>query len=148
MPRVKSQKLVEKAEKKSQPAKLQSKKPQPKPVNKKETREIDAAGKVLGRLATEIAIVLRGKDKPSFRPNLVVGDNVHVVNASKIVITGRKLEQKKYYHHTGYLGHLKEKSLKELLAKDPSDVVKRAVYGMLPDNKLRPILMKNLEIEN
>ncbi len=121
---------------------------QPKPVNKIETREIDAADQVLGRLATQIAVILRGKDKPTFRPNLIVGDKVKVINAHKIVVTGRKMEQKKYYHHTGYLGHLKEKSLKELMAKNPSEVVKRAVYGMLPDNKLRKQMMKNLEIEN
>lgn len=136
--------------KKNEPQKLekpQSKQP-PKPQNKRETREIDATGQVLGRLATQIAVILRGKDKPSFRPNLIVGDKVKVVNASKIVVTGRKMEQKRYYHHTGYLGHLKEKSLKELMAKDPADVVRRAVYGMLPSNKLRPTLMKNLTIEN
>jgi len=115
---------------------------------KQATREFDASGVVLGRLATQVATVLRGKDKPSFRPNLVCGDKVKVINAAKIVITGRKLEQKKYYHHTGYLGHLKEKSMKELMAENPSEVIKKAVYGMLPDNKLRPILMKNLTIEN
>lgn len=128
-------------------------KPQPKNQSKPQNkvvivREFDAAGQVLGRLATQIAVVLRGKDKPSFRQNLIVGDKVKVTNAAKIVVTGRKMEQKKYYHHTGYLGHLKERSLKDLMAKDPADVIKRAVYGMLPDNKLRPILMKNLEIIN
>lgn len=119
-----------------------------KPQNRPVIREIDATGQVLGRLATHVAVILRGKDKPEFRPNLICGDKVKVTNASKIIITGRKLEQKKYYHHTGYLGHLKEKSMKELMAKNPAEVVRRAVYGMLPDNKLRPILMKNLEILN
>lgn len=102
----------------------------------------------MGRLATQVAVILRGKDKPAFRPNLICGDKVKIINASKIVITGRKMEQKRYYHHSGYLGHLKEKSMKELMAKNPAEVVCRAVYGMLPSNKLRPILMKNLEIEN
>lgn len=131
--------------------KNQPKKPQSKIAivpAKQETREIDAAGQVLGRLATQTAVILRGKDKPEFRPNLICGDKVKIINASKIIITGRKLEQKKYYHHTGYLGHLKEKSMKELMEKNPAEVVCRAVYGMLPDNKLRPILMKNLEISN
>ena len=119
-----------------------------KPQNKPVTREIDATGQVLGRLATQVAVILHGKDKPTFQPNLVCGDKVKIINASKIVITGRKLEQKKYYHHTGYLGHLKEKSMKEIMAKNPADLVKRAVYGMLPANKLRKDWMKNLEIEN
>lgn len=114
----------------------------------KSVREFDAAGMVLGRLATQIAVVLRGKDKPGFRPNLVMGEKVKVINASKIVLTGRKLDNKKYYHHTGYLGNLKTISAKEIMAKNPGDLIVRAVYGMLPDNKLRPIWMKNLEITN
>ncbi|OGD57370.1 50S ribosomal protein L13 [Candidatus Berkelbacteria bacterium RBG_13_40_8] len=112
------------------------------------TREFDASGKVLGRIASEIAIVLRGKDKPNFRPNLLVGDKVLVKNASKMIITGNKLEKKIYYHHTGYLGHLKETKMKDLMAKNPAEVLKKAVFGMLPKNKLRDIWMKNLEIEN
>ena len=99
-------------------------------------------------MATEIAVALRGKDKPSFRPNILVGDKVVVKNASKIVITGNKLEQKTYYHHTGYLGHLKEVKMKDLMAKNPAEVLKKAVYGMLPKNKLRDIWMHNLEIRN
>lgn len=138
--------------KKIEPQKLEKPQPQKQaqklPKNKPVTREIDAAGQVLGRLATQVAVILRGKDKPTFRPYLICGDKVKIINASKIVITGRKLEQKKYYHHTGYLGNLKEKSMKELMAKNPADVVKRAVYGMLPANKLRKNWMKNLEIEN
>lgn len=115
---------------------------------KQPVREFDASGVVLGRLATQIAVVLRGKDKPGFRPNLVMGEKVKVINASKIVLTGRKLDNKKYYHHTGYLGNLKTISAKEIMAKNPGDLIVRAVYGMLPDNKLRPIWMKNLEITN
>ena len=121
-----------------------------KPVNKPEieVKEFDAAGEVLGRLATQIAIALRGKDKPSFKPNMVVGSKVKVKNASKIVLTGRKASVKKYYHHTGYLGNLKTTSVKDLLVKNPAEIIERAVYGMLPDNKLRKEWMKNLEVTN
>lgn len=77
-----------------------------------------------------------------------MGDKVVVQNAAKIVLTGNKLEQKKYYHHTGYLGHLKTITAKELMIKDPGDILKRAVYGMLPKNKLRDGWMKNLTINN
>lgn len=110
--------------------------------------EIDATGKVLGRLATEIATVLRGKNKPSFRPYLLMGGKVVVRNTAKIVITGKKIEQKVYQHHTGYLGNLKTKTMKELMEKNPAEVIERAVYGMLPKNKLRDTWMKNLEIKN
>ncbi len=99
-------------------------------------------------MATEIAVALRGKDKPSFRPNILVGDIVIVKNAAKMIITGNKLEKKIYYHHTGYLGHLKETKMKDLMAKNPAEVLKKAVYGMLPKNKLRNIWMHNLKIEN
>jgi large subunit ribosomal protein L13 len=102
----------------------------------------------LGRLASEVAVALRGKDKPNFRPYLFVGDKVVVKNAGKIIITGKKLENKVYQRHTGYLGHLKTNSLKEIFAKNPGEVLKRAVYGMLPKNKLRNTWMKNLKIEN
>lgn len=107
---------------------------------------IDATDKVLGRLATEVASVLRGKHKPTFAPHRIEGDRVVVTNAAKIGFTGRKLEQKTYYRHTGYIGHLRSIVLKDLFAKDPADVVKRAVYGMLPNNRLRPELMKRLEV--
>lgn len=119
-----------------------------KKINQNKVVEIDATGRVLGRLATEIAVILRGKDKPSFQPYLLMGEKVRVSNASKIVITGKKIEQKEYHHHTGYLGHLKTVTMKELMEKDPSDVLRRAVYGMLPKNKLRDAWMKNLEIKN
>lgn len=137
-------KLLEQA-----PAKQPNSQNQPnKKAEAKLTREFDAAGQVLGRLATQIAVVLRGKDKPGFRPNLVQGEKVKVTNAAKIVLTGRKLEVKKYYHHTGYLGNLKTTSAKELMVKNPAEIIERAVYGMLPDNKLRKEWMKNLEITN
>jgi len=111
-------------------------------------QEIDASGQVLGRLASRIAHILRGKDKPTFQPNLVMGDKVLVTNASKIVVTGNKLEQKVYQRHTGYLGHLKTITLKEIMAKNPADAIERAVLRMLPANKLRDKWMKNLEIKN
>jgi len=117
-------------------------------TNNIEIIEIDATGKVLGRLATEIAVILRGKDKPGFRPNILCGGKVKVTNAGKIVVTGRKVDEKKYYHHTGYLGHLKSVSMKELMLKNPAEIIERAVYGMLPDNKLRREMMKNLVVEN
>lgn len=110
--------------------------------------EFDATGKVLGRLSTEIADTLRGKKKPAFMPNILMGDKVLVKNAAKIVITGNKIEDKQYYHHTGYLGHLKSVSMKELMTKNPAEVIKKAVYGMLPKNKLRDEWMKNLTVEN
>ena len=139
--------------KKNQKAKVKAESLKVKPKNDQKKnkiveRHIDASGKVLGRLASEIAVALRGKDKPSFRPYLVMGDKVIVNNASKIVITGNKLEQKTYYHHTGYLGHLKAEKLKDVMAKNPAEVLRRAVWGMLPKNKLRDRLIKNLTISN
>lgn len=110
------------------------------------TVTIDATGKVLGRLATEVAIILRGKHKPTFAPHRIEGDRVIVTNALKVGFTGRKLDQKMYYKHSGYLGHLRSIVLKDLFAKDPADVIVRAVYGMLPNNRLRPELMKRLEV--
>lgn len=112
----------------------------------RKTHTIDAANKVLGRLATEIAILLRGKNKPDFAPNKDMGDFVTVRNFSKIRITGKKFEQKIYYRHTGYLGGLKEISLKKLFKKDPAEVLKKAVFGMLPKNKLRAKQIKRLRI--
>lgn len=114
---------------------------------KRETHIIDATGKVLGRLATEIIILLRGKHKPSFAPNKDMGDFVIVRNVGKIKITGKKIEQKKYFHHTGYIGHLKEIPLKTLYRKDPARVLQKAVLGMLPKNKLRAKMIKRLTIE-
>lgn len=112
---------------------------------KRETHTIDAEGKILGRLAAEIAVLLRGKQKPGFVLNKDMGDFVTIKNAGKMKITGRKIEQKKYYHHTGYLGGIKETSLKVLFEKDPADVLKRAVFGMLPKNKLRAKWIKRLK---
>ena len=119
-----------------------------KPAVKRETHQIDATDKVLGRLATEIVILLRGKNKASFQPYLDEGDNVVISNAAKIKITGKKLVQKKYYHYSGYPGGLKEKKMSEVFAKDPAEVLKRAVWNMLPKNKLRAKMIKRLEISH
>ena len=97
---------------------------------------LDAEGKTLGALAAEAAILLRGKHKPIFTPHVDTGDFVVVINADKVVLTGKKLDQKMYYHHTGYIGNLKEVKYKKLMAEKPEFVVKKAVKGMLPDNTL------------
>ena len=97
---------------------------------------IDAAQRPLGRLATEVATLLRGKHKPAFHPSQDVGDYVVVVNAAQIAVSGRKLEQKIYYRHSGHLGSLRETTLKEMLEKRPERVIEHAVRGMLPKNKL------------
>ena len=101
---------------------------------------VDAEGKTLGRLATEIATILRGK------PHVDGGDFVVVVNASKVVLTGKKLDQKYYRYHTGYVGGLKEISYREMMEKKPEEVVAHAVSGMLPKNKLRARMMTRLRV--
>jgi large subunit ribosomal protein L13 len=113
----------------------------------RKTHKIDATGKVLGRLASEIAILLQGKHKPNFDPSKDMGDFVIVKNVDKMKITGKKLEQKKYYRHSGYLGHLKEIPLEKLLSKNPAEVLKKAVMKMLPKNKLRKKMIKRLKFE-
>ena len=107
---------------------------------------IDAEGKVLGRLATQVAVLLRGKDKPQFAPFLDMGDFVIVINAEKIVVTGRKTELKEYYSHTGYPGGLKTVVLKDLLATKPEEVVKKAIWGMIPHNTLGRAVYKKLKV--
>ena len=97
---------------------------------------VDAAGMTLGRLASEVAAVLRGKNKPIFTPHIDTGDYVIVVNADKIKVTGKKLDQKIYYHHSDYVGGMKETTLREKLAKKPEQVVEMAVKGMLPKGPL------------
>ena len=97
---------------------------------------VDAEGKTLGRLASEIAKVLRGKNKPIFTPHMDCGDYVIVVNAEKIKVTGKKMDQKIYYHHSEYIGGMKETTLKEKLAKKPEQVIELAVKGMLPKGPL------------
>lgn len=107
---------------------------------------IDADGKVLGRLATEISILLQGKRNPEFVKFMDSGDFVVVINAEKVVVTGKKLEQKKYYSHSGYPGGIREKTLKELLEKNPEDVLRKAVRGMIPKNKLGRAMYKKLKV--
>ena len=107
---------------------------------------IDAQDKVVGRLAAKIATILRGKNKAIFTPHVDTGDFVVVINADKIRFTGRKLEDKMYYHHSGYMGGIKEISAKKLLEKKPEEIIKKAVKGMLPKNKLGRQMFKKLKI--
>ena len=107
---------------------------------------VDAQGKTLGRLATEIARILRGKHRPYFTPHLDTGDYVIVVNAGKIRVTGKKLDQKIYYRHSGYPGGLKSITLREQLAKHPTRALRAAVWGMLPHNRLGRRMIKKLKL--
>jgi large subunit ribosomal protein L13 len=107
---------------------------------------VDADGEILGRLATQIATRLRGKHNPMFTPHVDSGDSVVVVNAEKIVLTGRKWMQKKYYRHSGYIGGLTEITAKKLLEKQPEDLIRFAVKGMLPKNRLGRTLLKKLKV--
>lgn len=107
---------------------------------------VDAEGQTLGRLASEVAKVLRGKNKPIFTPHIDTGDNVIVINAEKIQVTGKKLDQKIYYHHSDYVGGMKETTLKEKLAKKPEQVIELAVKGMLPKGPLGRQMFKKLHV--
>ena len=107
---------------------------------------VDAEGKTLGRLASEVAKVLRGKNKPEYTPHVDTGDYVIVVNAEKIHVTGKKLDQKIYYHHTGYVGGLKETKYRKLLAEKPEFAIRRAVVGMMPKGPLGRQMAKKLKV--
>lgn len=107
---------------------------------------VNAEGATLGRLATKLADVLRGKNKPTFTPSVSMGDVVVVVNAEKIVLTGNKLKDKMYRHHTGYPRGLREIAAGDLLAKHPDRLIRDAVYGMLPKNKLREHMIRKLKV--
>lgn len=107
---------------------------------------MDATDKSAGRLASEIAIILRGKNKPEYVPHIDMGDIVEVSNIDKLKFTGKKLDQKKYYSYSGYPGGLKEKKMKELAENNPAEILKRAVREMLPPTKLRDGMMKRLTI--
>ncbi len=107
---------------------------------------VDAEGKTLGRLASEVANVLRGKKKPIYTPHIDTGDYVIVVNAEKVKTTGKKLEQKKYYHHSEYVGGMKETTLKEMMKKKPEYVITHAVKGMLPKGPLGRQMLKKLHV--
>jgi len=112
----------------------------------RETIEIDATGKAVGRVATEAAMALMGKHKPSFERRIDTGDFVKIVNAGQVTFSGRKLVQKDYFHHTQYPGGIRRTPMKKVFDQDPTDVMRRAVYSMLPKNKLRNNMMKRLTI--
>lgn len=107
---------------------------------------VDAQDAILGKLAVKVATVLRGKHKPEFAPNQEVGDYVIVVNADKVRVTGNKLSQKMYYHHTGYPGQLRSRNLEEMLAHRPAHVIEHAIRGMLPKNRLGRKLFTNMKV--
>lgn len=107
---------------------------------------VDADGMVLGRLASQVANILRGKNKPIYTPHVDTGDHVIIINASKIVMTGKKLDQKIYYHHSDYVGGMKETTLREMLAKKPEKVVELAVKGMLPKGPLGREMFTKLHV--
>ena len=107
---------------------------------------IDARGKNLGRLSTEIAKILRGKNKPVFTPNVDCGDYIIVINAGGIKVTGNKLDDKLYYRHSGYVGNLRITSLKEMFKKNPCFVLRNSIKGMLPHNKLSRQVLRKLKI--
>lgn len=112
----------------------------------KEWLLIDAEGHPLGRLASKVAKLLRGKHKPNFTPHVDCGDNVVIINAEKVTLSGNKWEQKEYQHYTGYPGGQRSQSASELLAKKPESLVEKAVKGMLPKNKLGAELFRNLRV--
>jgi large subunit ribosomal protein L13 len=112
----------------------------------KRWRVVDAEGQSLGRLATYVATALRGKDKPTFTPHMDMGDFVIVTNAAKVKLTGQKVSQKMYRHHTGYLGGLKEVRLDEQLRRHPDRVIRAAVWGMIPKGRLGRAQIKHLKI--
>lgn len=118
-------------------------------MQKKETVErkwyvVDAEGKTLGRLATQVATVLRGKHKPTYTPHVDCGDYVIVINAEKVVLTGNKLDDKMYYNHSGFPGGLRERNAKTMIEKYPEEMVERAIKGMLPHNPLGRTMGKKL----
>ena len=113
---------------------------------KREWYVVDATGHTLGRLASEIAKVLRGKNKPTYTPHIDTGDNVIVVNADKIQVTGKKLDQKIYYNHSDYVGGMRETTLREMMAKKPEKVMELAVKGMLPKGPLGRSMIDKLHV--
>ena len=107
---------------------------------------VDADGMTLGRLASQVAAILRGKNKPTYTPHCDTGDHVIIINAAKVVLTGKKLDQKVYYHHSGYAGGLKETKYRKLLAEKPEFAIRRAVVGMLPKGPLGRQMAKKLKV--
>ena len=110
----------------------------------KEWLIVDATDKVLGRIATEIAVRLRGKNRPTFTPHMDMGDYVIVINAEKVRLTGNKEQQKEYIHHTGYLGHLRRKPYARVKEENPTRIITEAVAGMIPRNKLKKFILAKL----
>lgn len=113
----------------------------------KKIHKIDATGKVAGRLASQIAVLLQGKHKSEYQPNHQVGDMVEVTNVKDMKFSGKKLTTKLYHHPTGYIGNLRTQKLDDLMAKKPEEVLRKMVYLMLPKNKLRPKMIKQLTIK-
>ena len=113
----------------------------------RKTHKIDASDQSVGRLASQIAILLRGKNKPEFEKNIDIGDIVNISNIKNLKFTGKKLEQKEYYRHSGYPGGLKTVKMEKVFSQNPSEVLKKAITKMLPNNKLRNQMLKRLIIE-
>ncbi|MBI2042302.1 MAG: 50S ribosomal protein L13 [Candidatus Nealsonbacteria bacterium] len=113
----------------------------------RQTHKIDASDKVLGRLASEVAVLLRGKGKPAFVPHKDVGDFVVIQNIDKLRVTGKKMEQKKYYRHSGYPGGLKSVTMGKIFERDPRELLKKTVSGMMPHNKLKKEQIKRLKFD-
>ena len=113
---------------------------------RREWHLVDATDKTLGRLASEVAFRLRGKHKPTYTPHVDTGDHIVIVNADKVKVTGKKMEDKIYHHHTGYIGNLKSIPLGDLMAKHPTRAIESAVKGMLPKNKLGRAMYKKLHV--
>ena len=107
---------------------------------------VNAEGKILGRLATELAKILKGKTKPTYTPHTDTGDFVVIINAGKLVLTGKKMQDKKYYRHTGYPGGIRETTAEKLLASKPTELIRRAVKGMLPKNSLGRQMLRKLKV--
>jgi large subunit ribosomal protein L13 len=112
----------------------------------RQVHHLDARNQVLGRLATQAADLLRGKNKPEFVPYLDMGDTVIITYASEIRLTGRKMDNKIYYHHTGYPGGIRQETAAEVMAKDPTELIRKAISGMLPKNRLRQHWLRRLKI--
>ncbi|HKI47570.1 MAG TPA: 50S ribosomal protein L13 [Balneolales bacterium] len=119
--------------------------PKPENINKKWVL-VDAEGQTLGRLASHIAMVLRGKNKPGFAPHMDTGDNVVVINAEKVVLTGKKIVQKEYFRYSGYPGGERFSTPEEMLERKPTFIIENAVRGMLPKNRLGRQLMRNIRV--
>ena len=119
----------------------------PKNIINRQTHELDAKGVPLGRLAVKAALLLRGKNKVDFAPNADKGDFVKIVNGSKVKFTGKKFTDKRYFWHTFYPGGKKQPTVEEVFEKSPEKVIKKAIYGMLPKNKLRAEIIKRLKVE-